>query len=465
MPSPRGQNPSYALLRRVITSICVPITVSEESEKQSLDTRLRGALDKLDEGSKKVAESTKEGFNKAKGKVKEKSDSIDAKEMMNRTRKGISSMNERISSAAERADVKGKATKSASSMFWLGSRLEALVYWLMGSMQYLIPATIIFQSCVWLAYLSEGSSSHDFVSQFSDGMAESDQLIWTVISLFGAAAGYLMVVNFDSTGELIEPVGIAPVYDILVILLLTSSVLYLLKSSKSLYYLSLAFGGSVVVRLLETSIFDYNWLLMVLSVVGLVGFFSTLSLPFLRNRFSPAEEAAVPFSDSIDLSGIISHEFGEPSYPTLSLGDLDLNMEDIPLLPPKRPSRRSEYELYEWVCLMANFILWPTTLVISVVLGSGVEMYGTAFSMESNSMMLFGPAAMTAFFFIMLYRMDANARDGSLYAAQKQAYLDEMEKFTEAKRAYLELVTLQAEIRKEQLREENPDLSPTASDS
>ncbi|HJM77721.1 MAG: hypothetical protein QGH57_02925 [Candidatus Thalassarchaeaceae archaeon] len=439
--------------------------MSEESEKQSLDTRLRGALDKLDEGSKKVAESTKEGFNKAKGKVKEKSDSIDAKEMMNRTRKGISSMNERISSAAERADVKGKATKSASSMFWLGSRLEALVYWLMGSMQYLIPATIIFQSCVWLAYLSEGSSSHDFVSQFSDGMAESDQLIWTVISLFGAAAGYLMAVNFDSTGELIEPVGIAPVYDILVILLLTSSVLYLLKSSKSLYYLSLAFGGSVVVRLLETSIFDYNWLLMVLSVVGLVGFFSTLSLPFLRNRFSPAEEAAVPFSDSIDLSGIISHEFGEPSYPTLSLGDLDLNMEDIPLLPPKRPSRRSEYELYEWVCLMANFILWPTTLVISVVLGSGVEMYGTAFSMESNSMMLFGPAAMTAFFFIMLYRMDANARDGSLYAAQKQAYLDEMEKFTEAKRAYLELVTLQAEIRKEQLREENPDLSPTASDS
>ena len=439
--------------------------MSEESEKQSLDARLRGALDKLDEGSKKVAKSTKEGFDKAKGKVKEKSDSIDAKEMMDKTRKGISSMNERISSAADRVNVKGKATKSVSSMFWLGSRLEAFVYWLIGYLQYLIPATIIFQSCVWLAFLSEGSSSHDFVSQFSDGMAESDQLIWTVLSLFGAAAGYLMAVNFDSTGELIEPIGIAPVYDILVILLLTSSVLYLLKSYKSLYYLSLAFGGSVVVRLLETSIFDYNWLLILFSVVGLVGFFSTLSLPFLRNRISLAEEAAVPLSDSIDFSGVISHEFGEPSYPTLTFGGSDLNMEDVPILPPKRPSRRSEYELYEWVCLMANFILWPSTLVISVVLGSGMEMYGTTFSMDSNSMMLFGPAAMTAFFFIMLYRMDANARDGSLYAAQKQAYLDEMEKFTEAKRAYLELVTLQAEIRKEQLREENPDLSPSASDN
>ena len=439
--------------------------MSEEPEPQVLDSRLRDALDKLDEGSNKVAKSAKKGFDRAKSKIKGTSDSIDTKEMMDRTRKGISSINERISLAADRADVKGKATKSVSSMFWLGSRLEAFVYWLIGYLQYLIPATIIFQSCVWLAFLSEGSSSHDFVSQFSDGMAESDQLIWTVLSLFGAAAGYLMAVNFDSTGELIETVGIAPVYDILVILLLTSSVLYLLKSYKSLYYLSLAFGGSVVVRLLETSIFDYNWLLILFSVVGLVGFFSTLSLPFLRNRISPAEEEAVPLSDSIDFSGVISHEFGEPSYPTLTFGGSDLNMEDVPILPPKRPSRRSEYELYEWVCLMANFILWPSTLVISVVLGSGMEMYGTTFSMDSNSMMLFGPAAMTAFFFIMLYRMDANARDGNLYAAQKQAYLDEMEKFTEAKRAYLELVTLQAEIRKEQLREENPNLTPVTSEN
>ena len=131
--------------------------------------------------------------------------------------------------------------------------------------------------------------------------------------------------------------------------------------------------------------------------------------------------------------------------------DIDWNMDNAPIQPPKRPSRRSEYELYEWVGLLANLVLWPTTLAISMLIGSGYEIDGTALSMEDNSIMLLGPAAMTAFFFLMQYRMDSSARDGSLYAAQKQAYLDEMEKYVEAKKAYLELVTLQAQIKIEQL--------------
>ena len=126
-------------------------------------------------------------------------------------------------------------------------------------------------------------------------------------------------------------------------------------------------------------------------------------------------------------------------------------MDNTPIHPPKRPSRRSEYELYEWVGLLANIILWPTTLAISMLIGSGFEIDGTALSMEDNSVMLLGPAMMTAFFFMMQYRMDSSARDGSLYAAQKQAYLDEMEKYVEAKKAYLELIALQAEIKKQQL--------------
>ena len=124
-----------------------------------------------------------------------------------------------------------------------------------------------------------------------------------------------------------------------------------------------------------------------------------------------------------------------------------------PIQPPKRPSRRSEYELYEWVGLLANLVLWPTTLAISMLIGSGYEIDGTALSMEDNAIMLIGPAAMTAFFVLMQYRMDSSARDGSLYAAQKQAYLDEMEKYVEAKKAYLELVALQAQIKIEQLKD------------
>ena len=166
-----------------------------------------------------------------------------------------------------------------------------------------------------------------------------------------------------------------------------------------------------------------------------------------------------------DPSAILSPEFSEPSYLTYSFGDIDWNMDNAPIHPPKRPSRRSEYELYEWVGLLANIILWPTTLAISMLIGSGYEIDGTALSMEDNYIMLVGPALMTAFFFLMQYRMDSSARDGSLYAAQKQAYLDEMEKYVEAKKAYLELITLQSQIRKEQLMEENPNVKPTASES
>ena len=126
-------------------------------------------------------------------------------------------------------------------------------------------------------------------------------------------------------------------------------------------------------------------------------------------------------------------------------------MEQAPLTKPRRPRRRSEYGLYEWVLLLGNLVLWPVSLVISVVVGSGVETsYGT-FNMEENYLMLLGPLAITIFFFTLLYKMDANARDGSLYAAEKQSYLDEMEKYLEARTAYLELVALQAQMKKKEI--------------
>ena len=206
--------------------------------------------------------------------------------------------------------------------------------------------------------------------------------------------------------------------------------------------------------MIEADFSEYNWLLILLCILCLLGAFSALSLPFVRNRFSPADNPLsqeLVIIDQIDSTEILTHEFSEHSYPIHPFDEIDWNMENAPIQPPKRPSRRSEYELYEWVGLLANIILWPTTLVISMLIGSGYEIDGTPLSMEENSIMLLGPVMMTAFFFLMQYRMDSSARDGSLYAAQKQAYLDEMEKYVEAKKAYLELVTLQAQIKKEQL--------------
>ena len=43
------------------------------------------------------------------------------------------------------------------------------------------------------------------------------------------------------------------------------------------------------------------------------------------------------------------------------------------------------------------------------------------------------------------------ARDGSLYAAEKQSYLEVMDKYLKARTSYLELVTLQAESKKQEI--------------
>ena len=130
---------------------------------------------------------------------------------------------------------------------------------------------------------------------------------------------------------------------------------------------------------------------------------------------------------------------------------MGISMDQAPVSKPRRPSRRSEYELYEWVLLLANLILWPSVVTISIILGSGTEVAGGSYNLEENYLMLLGPLLLTIFFFTLLYKMDSNARDGSLYQAEKQSYLDEMEKYLEARTAYLELVTLQAQMKKDEM--------------
>jgi hypothetical protein len=94
---------------------------------------------------------------------------------------------------------------------------------------------------------------------------------------------------------------------------------------------------------------------------------------------------------------------------------------------------------------------------MSIIIGSGVEVFGQSYNLNDNYLMLVGLLLPTFFFFTMLYKMDANARDGSLYAAEKKSYLDEMEKYLEARTTYLELVTLQAELKKQQIIENSSE--------
>ena len=428
--------------------------MDEGGNEPSFENRLKDSLEKLDIASKKALESVKSGAKKTKEKVKETSENFDSSEFLEKTKAGISAANEKLSSAAKKAEVGEKAGALKKFIRALGYRVQSFSVWLISFAPYIIPSTILLQTAIWVAYLSDGTSSNEIISDISSQMGEYQRLAWLVGSIFGAAIGFLLVANFDSALDASDTLEISPVFDIIVILLVVSSILYLLKSFKSLYYLALAFLGSLIIRMVETDITNYNWLLIILCTISLFGSFSALSVTFIRNRISNSDSDAtenVVISDIIETSAILTENLSEASYLEHPFDDIEWNMDNAPIAPPKRPSRRSEYELYEWVGLLANLILWPTTLGISMLIGSGTEIDGTALTMEDNYIMLLGPALMTAFFFVMQFRMDASARDGSLYAAQKQAYLDEMEKYVEAKKAYLELVTLQAQVKKEQL--------------
>tara|TARA_B100000579_G_scaffold436812_1_gene463966 strand:+ start:1167 stop:2471 length:1305 start_codon:yes stop_codon:yes gene_type:complete len=428
--------------------------VDEGGSEPNFESRLKESLEKLDIASKKALDSIKSGAKRTKEKVKETSDNFDSTEFLEKTKAGISAANEKLSSAAKKVEVGEKASSLKKFIQALGYRVQSFSVWLISFAPFIIPSIILLQTAIWVAYLSDGTSSNEIISDLSSQMGEYQRLAWLVGSIFGAAIGFLIVANFDSTLDASDTLEISPVFDVIVILLVVSSILYLLKSNKSLYYLSLAFLGSLIIRMVETDITNYNWLLIILCTISLFGSFSALSITFIKNRISnsdPDVTENVVISDIIETSAILTENLSEVSYLGHPFDDIEWNMDNAPIAPPKRPSRRSEYELYEWVGLLANIILWPTTLGISMLIGSGTEIDGTALTMEDNYIMLLGPALMTAFFFVMQFRMDASARDGSLYAAQKQAYLDEMEKYVEAKKAYLELVTLQAQVKKEQL--------------
>jgi hypothetical protein len=323
---------------------------------------------------------------------------------------------------------------------------------------------VIFQTALWVGWLTDNSSTNDLISIYSDDFSHDQAMTFVILTIFGCLAGYVLTTDVSNSDILGESVLSPSSADLLVALLVVSAILYLLRMSSSLYYVFLAFIGSVLVRIMETS--EINLTTLTLISIILIGYLSILSLPFINSildgsfyRLKKSNSILNP-EEYISESTFQTSDFGEISYDTSLLDDIEftMNSDNSPISKPKRPSRRSEYEMYEWVLLLANFILWPSVLVISIVLGSEVEISGSSFSMDDNYMMLLGPLGLTAFFFTLLYRMDANARDGSLYKGEKQAYLDEMEKFIEAKRAYLDLVTLQAEVKQAQLREENPTL-------
>ena len=324
-----------------------------------------------------------------------------------------------------------------------GSKLKSLV----SNIQYLIPALVIFQSAFWLAYLSEDSISNGFISTIVDGLGDVGVVILRIFSILGALVAYSLFSSFDSQQSFDTFSLHSTLVDLIFVLLIFSSILYLRKKFESLYLLFFIYVLSFINRFLEVNGSSYDWLVMFLVILISMFLLSIVSIPLTRNKIIRDRKES-----RIDLSVLKKTSLlTEDSYRKPNVGISGSSMDQAPVTKPRRPSRRSEYELYEWVLLLANLILWPAVFFISIILGSGVEMYGNSYNMDENYLMLMGPLFLTLFFFGILFKMDKNARDGSLYAAEKQSYLEEMDKYLKARTAYLELVTLQAETKKQEI--------------
>ena len=324
-----------------------------------------------------------------------------------------------------------------------GSKLKSLV----SNIQYLIPALVIFQSAFWLAYLSEDSISNGFISTIVSGLGDVGVVILRIFSILGALVAYSLFSSFDSQQSFDTFSLHSTLVDLIFVLLIFSSILYLRKKFESLYILFFIYLLSFINRLLEVNDTSYDWLVMFLVILISMFLLSIVSIPLSRDKIIRDRKES-----RIDLSVLTKASLlTEDSYRKPNVGISGSSMDQAPVTKPRRPSRRSEYELYEWVLLLANLILWPAVFFISIILGSGVEMYGNSYNMDENYLMLMGPLFLTLFFFGILFKMDKNARDGSLYAAEKQSYLEEMDKYLKARTAYLELVTLQAETKKQEI--------------
>ena len=409
----------------------------EGQEVDSSNSKFGNFLDSIDRFSKRI-ESSINGTNNtpktnnAPMDVVEKSDTNTTKVE---------------SQIVEKQIVEDKSSEIIDLLENTGRKISSSLKRVFYNLQYIIPAIIIFQSALWIAYLSKDSVSNGFISTFVDGLGDLGENILRLFSFFGWIIASTISSSLDSQTSFGTFSLHQNVADLIFISLFISSILYLMKKIHSLYILIFVFLFSFILRLIEVEDFSYDWLMFLSIIISSIILTSLLSIPLSRYRYKKQLRDSI-----IDIS-VISEKLqsAEASYQKPTPASIGSFMDQAPVTKPRRPSRRSEYELYEWVLLLANLILWPAVFMISLILGSGVEVYGNSYNMDENYLMLLGPLFLTLFFFGILFKMDKNARDGSLYAAEKQSYLEEMEKYLKARTAYLELVTLQAESKKQEI--------------
>lgn len=330
---------------------------------------------------------------------------------------------------------------------------------ILNHMQYTLPSIILFSTIIWIGYFVEGTLAATFLEGLASITGASEAAI-ALLFFWGAIPGRIVSYPFHSTSS----AELVVAMDLVSFLLLIAAIGFFTRVRIAPPIAISALATALIARLViplqsGAQLVDFAIFESLTVFLFTALFCFLLTLPKFKSK--PTEQGSDGFDIDPEILQSEASGAGEASKQTMEFLWFDSDMSDpTETLPrPKRPRGRSEYEMYEWVLLLVNLVLWPISILSTMVVGASTEFMGMGpFNFDENWLLLVGAWAPTAFFFFLLFKMDAAARDGQTYHMEKVAYQEAMTRYTEAKNAYLELLTLQAEVRKQEIIEENSNL-------
>ena len=248
-------------------------------------------------------------------------------------------------------------------------------------------------------------------------------------------------------------------------LLFVCAILTLLSSSLSPKLLAIHYGavlclGQVVMMFYSDTVFDemivFDTLRDLLKAIVLVGIARS---PKRIIDVTTVEEAPTIF----EYSGILS-KMGEKSNTSDELGlfiEVGLSMDfRTEVAKPKPPRARAKFETYEVILLCASFVLWPSTIIMTMALDNGLNGF-TEYS--SGPIQVVSMWALSLFTLLALVRFDRSARGNGWYAKEKETYVGMMDLYSKAQAKHYEYVELRAAAEAQEILEKYPQLDKSKS--
>lgn len=248
-------------------------------------------------------------------------------------------------------------------------------------------------------------------------------------------------------------------------LLIVCSILVLFNSDLPTKILAIHYGGilcfgQLLLIFYSDSTFELNVifdalrdLLKAFVVVGIA------RTPKEIHRAMKVESTPTIF----DFTGILAKEGKKPN----TSDELEAFIEEglsmdfrAEVAKPKPPRARAKFEAYEKILLVVSFLLWPSTILMTMAYDNGLAVF-TEYS--SGPMQVGSMWALSLFTLLALVRFDRSARGNGWYAKEKETYVGMMDLYSKAQAKHYEYVELRAAAEAQEILEKYPQLDKSKS--